>query len=246
MRGPWTARGTPGRCEDPEQHHGTLPSVPALTTWWTLDVRELSPRAHSDAVLGVGADLERRLAEPHRRYHTTTHLVEMFWALDELEQTGEIRGRQGAMARVAAWFHDAVYDLDDPVDNERRSADLAVSSLRSLAFETKDVETIERLILETTRHLLPRDDELAAAFHDADLWILSAPPTRFDEYCEQVREEYAAVPDDVYAAARVAILEPFTLRDTIYATRTARQHWEGRAYENLARELSRLRSETTA
>lgn len=220
--------------------------MPALTTWWTLDVRELSPRAHSDAVLGIGADLERRLAEPHRRYHTAHHLVEMFWALEELEQAGEIRGRQGALARVAAWFHDAVYDIGGPGDNERLSADLAVSSLRSLAFETRDVEAVERLILETTRHLLPRDGGVAAAFHDADLWILGAPQARFDEYCEQVREEYAAVPDDVYAPARVGILEPFTLRDAIYATWTAQQQWEGRARENLAKELARLRAVTSA
>lgn len=209
-------------------------------------MRELSPSAHSDAVLGIGADLERRLAEPHRRYHTTTHLVEMFWALDELEAAGEVDGREGALARVAAWFHDAVYDVDDSVDNERGSADLATSSLRSLAFETKDIDTVERLILETTRHLLPRDDALAAAFHDADLWILGAPTARFDEYCAQVREEYAAVPDDVYATARARILEPFLQRDAIYATRTARQQWEGGARENLARELARLRSPTTA
>lgn len=211
-------------------------------TWWTLDVRELSPRAHPDAVAGIGRDLERRLAEPHRHYHTVTHLVEMFWALDELEQSGEIGTRDGALARVAAWFHDAVYDVTDPTDNERRSAELAVSSLGALGVPDRDIDTVERLILDTAHHALPRRDALAAAFHDADLWILAAPAERFDAYCRQVRKEYAVVPDDVYASARADVLEPFMLRDTIYATPTARQLWESRARDNLARELRRLRT----
>lgn len=81
---------------------------------------------------------------------------------------------------------------------------------------------------------------LGAAFHDADLWILSALPERFDEYCAQVRAEYAAVPDEAFAAGRTAVLLPFLRRDTVYATRHARRVWNERARLNLARELSRL------
>ena len=42
--------------------------------------------------------------------------------------------------------------------------------------------------------------------------------SRYDEYTVQVREEYAAVPDDVFASARAAILRPFIDRESIYAT----------------------------
>ena len=89
-----------------------------------------------------------------------------------------------------------------------------------------------------TTHPAPRGS--AAAFHDADLWILSATQERFDEYCAQVREEYAAVPDDAFAAGRTRVLQPFLRRDTVYATRHARRAWNDRARLNLARELSRL------
>jgi predicted metal-dependent HD superfamily phosphohydrolase len=218
--------------------------VPGLSTWWALDIRELAPYAQTDTVVAVGADLQRRLGQPHRHYHTATHLVEMFWALEELEQAGEINAREGTLARVAAWFHDAVYDVDDPADNERRSADLALGSLDALGLPAPDMDAVERLILDTAQHLLPQGDALAAAFHDADLWILAAPAERFDAYCAQVRQEYAVVPAEAYAAARAAALEPFTQRDTIYATRTGRQRWEEPAHENLARELHRLRAET--
>ena len=55
-----------------------------------------------------------------------------------------------------------------------------------------------------------------------------------------MREEYAAVPDDAFAAGRTRVLQPFLRRDTVYATRHARREWNDRARLNLARELSRL------
>jgi predicted metal-dependent HD superfamily phosphohydrolase len=76
--------------------------------------------------------------------------------------------------------------------------------------------------------------------HDADLWVLSAPVARFDEYCAQVREEYAHVPAALYATARSELLRPFLVRDHVYRTAHARAEWEPSARENLARELTRL------
>jgi predicted metal-dependent HD superfamily phosphohydrolase len=214
--------------------------VPALITWWKLDVAELAPAAHSDAVLAIGADLMRRLGEEHRRYHTTRHLVEMFWALEDLERAHVLDPRQAALARVAAWFHDAVYDTTSSGgENEVASAELAVRDLSALGFAADDVETVRDLVLSTHDHEL-KGTPLAGAFHDADLWILSSPPGRYGEYTAQVREEYAAVPEDVFRAARASILRPFLDRETIYATGFARDAWEDSARTNLAAELSEL------
>ena len=214
--------------------------MPALITWWTLDVAELAPAAHSDAVLAIGSDLVRRLGEEHRRYHTTRHLVELFWALEDLESAHVISARQAAVGRVAGWFHDAIYDTTSAAgDNEIQSAELAVRDLTALGFGHDDVESVRDLVLATQTHELAHEG-LPAAFHDADLWILSAPRGRYDEYTVQVREEYAAVPDDVFTSARAAILRPFMDRDSIYATAFARENWEDTARLNLAAELEAL------
>jgi predicted metal-dependent HD superfamily phosphohydrolase len=216
--------------------------VPALITWWTLDVRALAPEAHHDAVARTGADLLARWSEPGRRYHGTTHLVEMFWALEDLEGAGEIGDREACLARLAAWFHDAVYDPHAlPGANEADSASYAVTALRPLGLSAAETRAVEDLVRMTDGHNAPADDALTAAFHDADLWILSAPQERFDAYCAQVREEYAFVPQDAYRAGRTAVLRPFTLRETIYRTAHARHHWEQPARVNLAREIARLR-----
>ena len=214
--------------------------MPALITWWKLDVSEIAPGAPGDVVLAVGADLLRRWTEPHRRYHSTRHLVEVFWALEELGEGGELTAREGALGRLAAWFHDAVYDPSAPAGaNERDSADLAVRDLQALGLAAEDVGPVRDLVLASTTHDLP-DHGLAAAFHDADLWILSAEPTRYAEYTAQVREEYAAVPDAAFRSGRASVLRPFLERDTVYATATARDRWEDPARANLARELAAL------
>jgi predicted metal-dependent HD superfamily phosphohydrolase len=214
----------------------------ALITWWSMDVRDIAPRApDGEVVARIGADLVDRWNEPARRYHTTRHLVEMFGALEDLEESGEIDERQGSLARLAAWFHDAVYNpAGSPGANEADSALLARDTLPHLGFEADDIDAIDRLILLTARHDADATEALDAAFHDADLWILASPAERFDDYCDQVREEYAQVPEAAYRQGRAAILQPLLRRDRIYRTARALQSWETPARVNLGRELKRL------
>jgi len=208
-----------------------------------MDVRAIAPHAPgNDIVERVGAELLARWTEPPRRYHTTTHLVEVFGALEEMEEAREIGDRQCSVARLAAWFHDAVYDAAArPGSNEADSALLARSTLKQLKFRDDDIDAIDRLIRLTARHDADAADPLDAAFHDADLWILSAPEQRFDGYCDQVRQEYAHVSDTEYRKGRTAILGPLLHRDRIYRTSHALHGWETPARINLGRELTRLR-----
>jgi len=118
---------------------------------------------------------------------------------------------------------------------------LAREILQQLGVADTDMDSIDRLIRLTARHNADASAPLEAAFHDADLWILSAPPERFDGYCDQVREEYAHVPDTLYGPGRAAILGPLLHRDRIYRTSRALHSWETPARINLGRELNRLR-----
>ena len=66
------------------------------------------------------ADLVERHAEPHRHYHVLAHVAHV---LDHLEVTAEGLPDDRAL-RLAAWYHDAVYD-PRAGDNEAASAALA-------------------------------------------------------------------------------------------------------------------------
>jgi predicted metal-dependent HD superfamily phosphohydrolase len=217
----------------------------ALITWWVMDVRRIAAHVHDNEVEHVGRDLLARWSEPTRKYHTTTHLVEMFTALEEMEEAKEIDDRQCSVARLAAWFHDAIYNpASSPGSNEADSASLAEDTLKELAFRDDDIDAIERLIRLTARHDTDAAQPLDAAFHDADLWILCAKPPRFDNYCDQVRQEYGHVPDSDYRKGRAAILRPLMHRDRIYRTSHALHCWETPARINLGREITRLRFNT--
>ena len=211
-----------------------------LVTRWRGDALDLAPRASVADVDRVAHELVRRWSEQHRRYHTTEHLAEVLAAVDELAGPGGLTFHEGVLARVAAWYHDAVYLVAEPGRSERASAELARSELTDLGVATEDVDRVVGLVLDTVSHDLPTDDPLAAVFHDADLWVLAAPPERFDGYCAQVRQEHRHVPPVDYARGRAAVLSPFLERGDVYATDRARDAWTPAARENLRRELERL------
>lgn len=60
---------------------------------------------------------------------------------------------------------------------------------------------------------------------------------RFEEYEQQVREEYAWVPDFLFRRTRGKILQGFLARQAIYATAHFHDRLEKKARENLARSI---------
>lgn len=214
----------------------------ALRGRWPSDCARAVPGADREAVAEVGAELLRRWREPHRRYHDATHLGEVLSAVDTLCAAGSLRTEPCSRALLAAWFHDAVYAVDAPGTNEQRSAAVAAEALERLGARPRVVEQVVRLVLDTADHDLDGRvrDPSRLVLHDADLWVLAAPVERFDEYCRQVRAEYAHVPPADYARARTEVLRPFLARPHVYRTAFARRGWEPAARENLCRELTRL------
>ena len=167
--------------------------------------------------------------------------MEMFLALEELADEGALGDREAALARVAACFHDAVYDPAAlPGANEADSAELAVRDLRALGVRDDDVGAVRHLVLATERHTHPATR--GSALRSTTPTCGSSRPRRSGSTSTAPRSgaEYAAVPDDAFAAGRTRVLQPFLRRDTVYATRHARRAWNDRARLNLARELSRL------
>lgn len=79
---------------------------------------------------------------------------------------------------------------------------------------------------------------------DADLSIFAAPPHRYERYTASVRAEYAHVPDSDFALGRSAILAAYLDQPAIYRSGVARELWEGRARENLRREVAVLQAWT--
>lgn len=211
---------------------------------WLADAELLAPRAGPDLWLREGSLLLRGWGEPHRRYHTTEHLTEVLAALDELAGAGHLDGREALLARAVAWYHDLHYDpRAAPGSNEHRSATMARDHLHTLGVDDTLVATVEAGVLMTETHQVgagERDGRVLDAVHDADLWILSAPPPRYAAYRAQVREEYAHVPETIFRAGRAAVMRGFAQRPRLYRTAHAHAGWTGRARANVDAELADL------
>ena len=180
-----------------------------------------------DDLLEVRDELLTAYATDGRSYHDTRHLTEVLDRLDEL-------GCDDVVVRLAAWFHDAVYDA--VAGDEERSA---LWAERALPPEVAG--EVARLVRVTTDHDPVPDDLAAQQLCDADLAILASAPSRYEEYARDVRVEYAAVPDADYALGRGVILAELLDRPSLFHTMLARALWEGPARSNIEIELARLR-----
>jgi predicted metal-dependent HD superfamily phosphohydrolase len=183
----------------------------------------------------IGDRLLVRWSEPHRRYHTPDHLAAVLAVVDRHQGLA----RDVDAVRLAAWYHDAVYD-PTAGDNEERSAALAEAELSGTAAADKVAETA-RLVRLTAGHVVAPGDADGALLADADLAILAAAPADYDRYAKAIRAEYAHVPDDAFRAGRAAVLEALAKLPTLYRTVPQRVEWDARARANLARELGTLR-----
>lgn len=195
---------------------------------------KLMARWRSLAGLGadsLGGELITRYDEPHRRYHTTAHLEAVLTHVDALAGHAE----HPDLVRLAAWFHDAVYDPRRG-DNEERSAGLAERALPEMGLPAEAVATVARLVRLTVTHDPEPGDADGAVLCDADLAILGAAPEVYARYAAAVREEYGFVPEDAFRAGRAAVLRSLLDLPVIFRV----SDLEEAARANIAAELERL------
>ena len=83
-----------------------MTSPERLVDQWSALVTRVLAEAPADDVRAAGSALLDRYAEPHRRYHSTAHLAEVLDRIDELRGSAAFPD----LVRLAAWFHDAIYD----------------------------------------------------------------------------------------------------------------------------------------
>lgn len=197
-----------------------------------------SARKHWDAVAGrlgladgVFDALAEAYGEPHRRYHTLDHIVEMLDCLAASVQPADDADAVG----LAIWFHDVVYDTRLPHGaNEAASADRLAASCAGPA-----ATAAHAMILHSAHHG-PSDDADTRLFCDLDLYRLAGSYETFQRHGADVRAEYGWVDDHAWAAGRGKFFADMQARATIYQT----AYWHGRledqARDNLARATAEM------
>ena len=184
----------------------------------------------------VRNELITRYGEPHRRYHTMTHIED---CLAQVTASTDFSDQQRRLMEVAIWFHDAVYDATRH-DNEAESARLAVERLRAEGANQTFIDEVSRLIMLTAGHSVEPDDAIGARLVSIDLSILGAEPERYDTYAAAIRHEYGHVPEPLYRDGRAAILSRFLESEPLFADPILARRYETQARANLAREITSL------
>lgn len=203
-----------------------------LAIAWIELARRVAARGD---IAGEGAALLGRWAERHRGYHDLAHLDEVLRRVDLLAA----EAREPDAVRLAAWYHDAVYD-PTATDNEERSAEMATTGLSGLDVDPRLVGEVARLVRLTATHDARPDDPDGAVLCDADLAVLAATPARYTAYVDGVRQEYGHLDDATFARGRAVVLRGLLDRPALFRTGHGRDEWEAAARANVAAELARL------
>jgi predicted metal-dependent HD superfamily phosphohydrolase len=202
---------------------------------------------------GYMDDVLIRYAEPHRHYHTATHIMFVLRHLRDVSQASDVSLSPEVIA--GAVYHDAIYDAR-ATDNEARSADLAAADLAAVGWPADRCGLVAALIVATAGHLSdahdladnsadnPTDNPTdTTMLLDADLAILGADPGAYQAYVNGVRAEYAHVDDHQWRSGRTVVLQRFLERRRLFGSQYMRAAYEHRARANIEAELAALRAE---
>jgi predicted metal-dependent HD superfamily phosphohydrolase len=205
--------------------------VDLLSAWNALALRV----GLDDPGDGDGRELLLRWQEPHRRYHNEQHLASMLEHLDVLaDEADDIDA-----VRLAAWFHDAVYE-PGAEDNEEASAALAAAVLSDGGMPLQRVAEVARLVRLTATHNSAEEDRNGGVLCDADLAVLGSDATEYAQYAADIRVEYAHVDDEAFRAGRIAVLQRLLERQPFYCTDRFRADREVVVRRNMQAELTLL------
>jgi predicted metal-dependent HD superfamily phosphohydrolase len=132
---------------------------------------------------------------------------------------------------LALWFHDAVYNTRSST-NERDSADWAILFMGEAGATGGQIKRVAAHIM-ATRHMTEPDSDGSKWVVDIDLTILGSPREAYKRFEEDVRREYAWVPNIVFRRKRIAVMRSFLRRSRIYFTEAFSLKYEDQARTNL-------------
>lgn len=185
-------------------------------------------------VPGEFEELIASYSSPDRFYHNLGHIEDCLSVLDWAASLAV----HPAEVELAIWFHDAIYDTHRS-DNEQRSAEWAESAIRQAGLGQDVIDRVTHLIL-ATRHTGEVIDSDAQLMIDVDLSILGREASMFWQYEENIRKEYAWVPETVFKQRRAEILRSFLDRPAIYFCEMFQERYEKKARLNLRRAIEKL------
>jgi len=185
-------------------------------------------------VQNLFSGIKASYGEPHRYYHTSTHVEHCLRQFDLAHD--EIKNDADAI-ELALWFHDVEYD---PIaaDNELKSADrFKRVALGNMSPDL--IAQIYRLIMITIHNDPPQaEDEKYVA--DIDLSGFGLPWQEFIKDNQNVRNELPGLTDREFAEKNGRFLKQLLDRPSIYSSDFYKERYEQTARENMKKQVALL------
>jgi predicted metal-dependent HD superfamily phosphohydrolase len=144
-------------------------------------------------------ELIKAYSSPDCFYHTLVHIED---CLSIFDQTKSLAFHP-TETELAIWFHDGVYDTHR-TNNEQKSAEWAWITIERLGINNDTADIVADLV-RATRHTNEITDVDAQLIVDVDLSILGREADVFWRYEEDIRKEYAWVPEPAFRRKRTEI-----------------------------------------
>lgn len=197
---------------------------------------KMSP-VKASAVLNI---ILKSYGEPHRAYHTLTHIND---GLNVMQKLPFAFDRTQKFAYI---FHDIVYDVSK-TDNEEQSVKVAQDCLMENMCK-EEFQLLKKYILATKHDymskMVAKDDSRVAYFLDVDLFSLGAYDYKdyVSLYAKKVAIEYVKfIGLEKYSKGRIVFLNNMLVHKQIYHSPYVKQILEKNALKNLGMELADLK-----
>jgi predicted metal-dependent HD superfamily phosphohydrolase len=141
-------------------------------------------------------DLLARWREPHRKYHTLSHLDDL---VEQIKRCDLLPEKERHILFLAALFHDIVYD-PTRTDNEEASVQLLLQN----STPSDELQLIAQIIRDTAHHT--PTEPLSKVFSEMDMAIVTRPFDDLVKWEHGIWFEYAHYSRVAYTWGRVRFL----------------------------------------
>jgi predicted metal-dependent HD superfamily phosphohydrolase len=174
----------------------------------------------------VYAEIVAHYGEPHRRYHTLSHVDD---CLERFDRVYDLPPDPGAV-ELALWFHDVIFD-SEARDNERRSAQYYFDHAQGASPRFR--RHVCGMILASNHACVVSNADLGYVL-DIDLAGFGYPWPQFRRTTDEVRAEYPQLSDAEFATSMAGFFEMLLARPHIFRTERFRDACEATARANIA------------
>lgn len=188
-------------------------------------------------------ELTQRYMEPHRRYHTFTHVIKMI-------KLADILGIElDATMTWAIWCHDVVYKIPaNPMDNEEESAEFCAYYMEEAGFDDDLVKRAKDLILATGKVFNEQVSEITReqwTIVGLDLYCLGNRCS-YESAAALLWEESGHLTEEQWCRERSKFLNgirnrPYIISQTFFRNKHDYNTWHQVAWRNIDNELEELK-----